>query len=294
MLGYLLIVLTVFCNVSKGGVSKKATAKLNGIADNIDLSFMRNLICIIIGVVIVSASKMSFSMPAQGWWICFASGISMSLNYIVWLLCLKTDAYMLATTASSSSFIIAALSGVLIFGEKISVFKAIAFALIILAVYFMVCYQTKTCCRLKLHDFVILLLVFLSAGTNSLCQKLFTFCVPGYSVNLFTLYTFVFSCGILLVIRPFFRCGENAKMHAVKFAKLLPIILYMGVALYGATFFLSEATHHLDTLVIYPLNSALTLVGGVVMAWICFGEKPSRDSIIGTVLSLGALILSRF
>jgi len=33
MLGYLLIVLTVFCNVSKGGVSKKATAKLNGIAE---------------------------------------------------------------------------------------------------------------------------------------------------------------------------------------------------------------------------------------------------------------------
>lgn len=294
MLGYLFIVLTVICNVSKGGVSKKATAKLNSLADNIDLSFLRNMLSVIIGLVIIFASKTSFSMPANGWWICFASGISMSLNYIVWLLCLKTDAYMLATTASSSSFVIAAVSGVLIFGEKISVFKAIAFVLIVFAIYFMVCYQTKTCSRLKLHDFMILLLVFLSAGTNSLCQKLFTFYVPGYSVNLFTFYTFAFSCSMLLVVRPFFKSREKTKEHVAKLSKLLPSIVYMGIAMYGATFFLSKATQYLDAVVIYPLNSALNLVGGVVMAWICFAEKPSRDSIIGTVLSLGALILSRF
>ena len=296
-MGYLLILLTVFCNVSKGGVSKVATRKLFCLADNVELTFIRNLICILVGFGIITFSGISYGMPFKGWLICVLSGVSMTVNYTVWLMCLKTDAYMLATTANSASFIIAALCGVVMFDEKISYAKAVSFVLILAAVYFMVRYQVNNFQhRMKLKDFFILFMVFLSAGTNSVCQKAFTFNLEGFDRHLFTFYTFVFSCLILLMIRMFIRRKEESaqESHIKKMTKLLPLILYMGITLYGATFFQTTATTHLDAVVVYPLSSALGLVGGAFMAWLCFKERPSRDSIIGTVLSLSALVLSKF
>ena len=68
----------------------------------------------------------------------------------------------------------------------------------------------------------------------------------------------------------------------------------MGATLYGATFFQAEATNHLPTIVIYPLSSSFALVGASIMAWLCFKEKPSKVSIIGSAFVLAALILSKF
>ena len=294
MLGYLFILITVLLNVSKGGCSKKVSTQLECTADNINLCFVRNFICVVIGAAILLFGGIGFSMPAVGWLVCAVSGISMTVNYIVWLMALKGDAYMLANTANTASFVIAAICGVAVFGEHISFAKLVAFLLIVIAMYFMIRYQTKLYTKPSLRDFVLLAAVFVTAGANSVCQKLFTFFVKGFSVNLFTFYTFAISCLVLAVMRPFFKGNVSVRGQAGRLAKLMPYILFMGAALYGATFFQSEATKLVDTVILYPLNSALSVLGSGVMAWIFFSEKPSKDSIIGAVFVLAALVLSKF
>ncbi len=293
-MGYLYIFLTVLLKVSKGGCSKKVSSRLSGTLDSINLSLVRNFICVVIGAIVVLSSGIGFEMPIVGWLICLLSGISMTANYIIWLMALKGSAYMLANTADTSSFIIAAVCGVAVFGEKISLTKLCAFLLIVIAMYFMIRYQTKLYTKPTLRDFVLIVGVFLTAGANSVCQKLFTFFVEGYSVNLFTLYTFVISCLILIVLRMFFKATAEPKEQFKTIYTLLPHILFMGAALYGATFFQAEATKLVDTVILYPLSSSLSVLFSSVMAWIFFSEKPSRDSVIGAAFVLAALIFSRF
>ena len=294
MIGYLFIFITVLLNVSKGGCSKKISTKLTCTADNINLCFVRNLVCVILGCAVITAGGIGYALSPTGFLICILSGLSMTVNYIVWLMALKGDAYMLANTANNASFVIAAVCGVLIFGEKLTMTKCAAFILIAIAMFFMTRYKTKLYEKPSFHDFVLLGFVFLTAGTNSVCEKLFTTYAKDYSVTLFTFYTFVISCLILAFMRPFFKAGTKVKDQSKKIISLLPFILFMGIALYGATFFRAEATNYIDTLILYPLNSALSILGSGIMAWIFFSEKPSKDSIIGAVFVLAALILSRF
>ena len=293
-LGYLFIFITALLNVSKGGCSKKVSSKLECMADNINLCFVRNFICVVIGAGILLSGGIGFKMPVAGWLVCVLSGIGMSVNYIVWLMALKGEAYMLGNTASTSSFVIAAVCGVALFGERISFTKLASFLLVVIAMYFMIRYQTKLYKKPSLRDFVLLSMVFVSAGLNSVCQKLFTFYAKGCSVNLFTFYTFAISCLMLAVIRPFFKGNATVGGQAKKLIKLMPFILFMGVALYGATFFQAEATKLVDTVILYPLSSSLSVLGSGIMAWIFFSEKPSKDSIIGAAFVLAALVLSKF
>lgn len=292
-MGYLYIFITSFLNVTKGGCSKKVSSSLSCMADNINLCFVRNLICVAIGAAIISCSGIGWALPATGWLICIVSGISMTLNYTVWLMALKGRAYVLANAASTSSFIVAAICGVAVFGESISFAKFVAFFFVIIAMYFMMRYQTRLYQKPAVIDFVLLASVFLTAGLNSVCQKLFTYYVKGYSVNLFTFYTFVISCFILVVLRMCFKATEKPKIQLKTISKLLPYIVSMGAALYGATFFQAEATKLVDTVIVYPMSSSLSVLGSNIMAWVVFSEKPSKDSVIGAVFVLAALVLSR-
>ena len=294
MMGYLFILITVVLNVSKGGFSKKVSAHLDCTADNINICLIRNLFCVAFSAIILLSASTSFSISPTGFAISAFSGISTTVNYIFWLMALKSDAYMLASTMSNSSFIIAAICGIVIFHETPSVMKIVAFALIVVAMFFMTRYQTKLYKKPNFKDFVLLFMVFLSSGTNSVSQKLFTTYASEYSVSVFTFYTFVVSCGLLVILRPFFKATENVGAQTKKVVSLLPFVLFMGLALYGTTFFQTEATKLVDAVILYPLNSALSILGASVMAWVCFSEKPSKDSVIGAFFVVSALILSRF
>ena len=178
-MGYLLIFITALLNISKGACSKKISTKISCMAENINLCFIRNLVCVILGAFIILFSGINPVLPLNGTLICLLSGVSMTVNYAVWLIALKSDAYMLANTANNASFVIAAVCGVVIFGEKLTVTKCGAFLLIAIAMFFMTRYQTKLYKKPSLHDFLLLGLVFATAGTNSVCQKLFTTYVKG-------------------------------------------------------------------------------------------------------------------
>ena len=294
MIGYLFILITVVLNVSKGGFSKKVSAHLDCTADNINICLVRNLFCVLFSAMILFATNTSFFVSPSGFAISAFSGISTTVNYIFWLMALKGDAYMLASTMSNSSFIIAAICGIVIFHETPSVMKMIAFVLIVIAVFFMTRYQTKLYKKPNFKDFVLLFLVFLTAGTNSVSQKLFTTYASEFPVSVFTFYTFVVSCLLLFVLRPFFKANKSFKGQTKKVASLLPFVLFMGLALYGATFFQTEATKLVDAVILYPLSSALSILGSSVMAWVWFSEKPSKDSIVGAFFVICAMVLSRF
>ena len=89
----------------------------------------------IIGALIMVFSRIGFRMPVNGWLICALSGIAQSVNYIVWVMALKTDAFMFASAVNNAAFIISVLAGLVLFDESLSIFKFLAILLIISAMY---------------------------------------------------------------------------------------------------------------------------------------------------------------
>jgi drug/metabolite transporter (DMT)-like permease len=292
-MGYIFIIITVILNVTKGLCSKKASLRLDGISDNINLNLLRNSICIIIGGAILALGTTGFSMPKIGWIISIISGVFFSFNYIVWIIALKTDAYMFGSAANNASFIISALCGIIFFGERLTVPKAIGALLVLVAMYFMTLYQKSFGGKPSKFDFLMLFLVFFTSGMNTSIQKWFTKALPDTSVQLYTFYTFAFSILFLIVYRLILKSPHSAKKQLSTIKSLLPITLVMAVGTYGATYFQARAAALLDAVVVYPLNNGLNLIGASLMAWAAFGEKPNRYSIIGAILVFTALVLSR-
>lgn len=294
-MGYLLITLAMFLNLVKAFASKKLSRRAECVADNIDLSILRNLFCVAVGALFIAfANGADFSIPLRGILICVLAGAVMSVNYVAWVMALKTDAIVFASTANNANFIVVGALGILVFNEHLSLYKGIAILLIFAAMFFMVKFQKGIGGAPKLRDAVLLLLVFLFGGFSSVTEKCFSKYVVGVSSHIYTFYAFLFAVLWLLAARIFIRPpkGVNFAARKEKLVGFLPYAVVMGIAIYGVTYFKTLANSYLDTIVLYPLNNGLTLVGSCIMAWICFNEKPNKNSIIGMILIFLALLFS--
>lgn len=294
-LGYIFIFFAALLNIVKAYSSKKLSKRTECLADNIDLSILRNIFCVFVGALfILLTAGADFRITPVGILICALSGLVMSVNYVAWVMALKTDAIVFASVANNANFIVVAVAGIFVFDEMLTWYKGAAIVLIIAAMFFMIKYQKGVGGVPKLRDFALLFTVFLAGGLSSVTEKCFARALPDVNSHIYTFYAFGFSILILSVARIFIRTPRE-NMTETKSQKLLAFIPHaavMGVAIYGVTYFKTAANAHLETIVLYPLNNGLTFVGSCIMAWICFGERPNKNSIIGMLLVFCALLLS--
>ena len=256
---------------------------------------MRNFFCVLVGAgFILISGGADFSITPRGALICLIAGAVMSVNYVAWVMALKTDAIVFASVANNANFIVAAVGGMLFFSESLSLSKGIAMVLILLSMLFMVKYQKGLHGAPTLYDFFLLFLVFLMGGTTSITEKWFTRAEPDLSSHVYTFYAFLFSILVLCIARIFIRAPRTAQksLQLTKLKSYLPYTVIMGASIYGVTYFKTYANNFLDTVVLYPLNNGLTMIGSCFMAWACFKEKPNKNSIIGMVIIFFALLLS--
>lgn len=293
MTGLIFVFAAVFMNAAKGFCSKKVSGRMTCLAETVDLNLIRNLICGLLGAGILLFSRTDRMPDARGYAIILISGCSATVNYLVWILSLKTDAYMLVSAANSASFLIPALGGILLFGETLTLTKGAAVLLIAAALFFLLRYQKGSKGVLTPRAAVLLFSIFFTAGISSFTQKWFVRAEPEISTHIYTFGTFLVSFLLLAVFRPMLHHPGPGGAELSKAKEVFPYAVFMGIALYCATFFQTQAALHFDAVVLYPLNNALSLTAGCFMSWIFFGEKPNRDSIVGMVFVFAALVLAK-
>lgn len=293
-MGYLLIFLFVLSNVSRSVCSKKISARVQGISENLNISIARSLISLPVCLLLL-ASGASLALPLSALAVTAFAGVCLALNYAVWLAALDRGAYVLVSAANNAGFLVVTAAGLLFFGEKMTLGRTLSILLILGAMYFMLRYQIKGLKKVPTcTDLVLLFFVFFTQGLFLCAQKWFLLLAKESSSGVYTFYTFLFSLLFLLLIRPFFRSDSSVHTQCRRVVSLAPYVLLIGVALFLSTFFQSRAAALLDAVVLYPLSSALNLVGGGLMAWLVFREKPTRDACVGMLLVFFALICSRY
>ncbi len=294
-MGFLYLAIATLLNLTKSYCSKKISDRVESVSDTVDMTMLRNGLCTVIGAVLILLIRGGdFRIPLTGLVVCILSGAVMGLNYVVWVLALKSGVYLLASASNSASFIIAALSGIFLFGEDITPAKIAAIALILSAIFFMSLYQKEQRGKLQFIHALLLLSVFLTAGISSVTQKWFTKNLPDTSVHLFTFYSLVISLAVLIPISLFLPNKKTFRKRVSGLKRIFPTVTVMAVCFYSVTYFQTLASSLIDAVVMYPVYNGALLAAGSLMAWLCFSERPSRNSIIGIVLVFAAIVLSRF
>ena len=292
-MGFIFILTAAFCNVAKGYGSKRISHCVNGLSATMDVAMLRNFLCAIIGAFIIAMSGFqNFTMPPIGWLICFIAGIAIGLNYVVWVMALRSGVYVLSNAANTASFIIATLCGAFFWKEQFTLIKGLTILLMSISMLFMGKYQTELKGKLTRKHLLLLFLIFLSAGVSSATQKWFTLELPNTSAHIYTFYSLLIS-GFLLLFASLFSREQSALKERVKNIKsLFGWIILIAVCFYAVTFFQTKAAALLDAIVMYPIYNGTLLLAGNCMAWLCFSEKPNKNSIIGAILVFFAVVLA--
>ena len=290
-MGYLFAFTAIFFAMTKGFCGKKISSYTARPQDAAYYNVIRMLICILVGGAIVVAEGKGFYASAVTLIISALSGLSLAIMVISWLMAVRKSVYMLVDIYCTLSVAIPLVMSGILYGETIDLYDVIGLTLLATATYLIVGYSAKTKKqKLKLPEYIILFLVFLSIGFTNFLQKLFVKTAAEESVNIFNFYTYVFAA-VILVLFLFFTKKEKSGEKVKRPIKAYVLVCFMALALFGNSLFATLAATKLTSAELYPLTQGSTLALGPIMAAIFFGEKPNARLIVGIILCFTGLII---
>lgn len=296
-MGYVYIFLSIFFNAAKGYSSKKVTSSLTSERKNILFNTKRMLVSFLFafGVVLLTAPIKDLAPSFTELLICALSGLSMTAFALFWQITIRKNAYMLASAGSSASFIVPVVAGLLFFGESFTLSSCLSIVLIILSLFFLLKYDSTISGKTTKRELVLVLALILSQGIMQCMQKVYILHCPEKSISVYNFYYFLFAFLFSLLLLPLFRKKPSAADENAPAAprETLYMVMMAG-ALFAVSFFQTMAAKTVDAIILYPLISGLSLVGGALMAAFVFREKPDRNGVIGILLVISAVVISKF
>lgn len=291
-MGYILLLISVFAGTLKAYASKRISNDVITLSDNIYVMLIRMIMCTCIGVfgIIFASNKIELKASGIELIICGISGLALTVFVMSWLFAVKKGAFLLVNAFTSASFLIPSLFGMFLLNEQFTMYKVMAVLCICGALVFLLRYNTRIKGKITDAQIALMILISVAQGLNQSMQKLYTHYVPEKDVMIYNLYTFAFAT-LFLIIFKLFRKAKKEVQNKMRLYVYVYIAL-MAVALFANTYFLSLAAVTIDAIILYPLSNVLVLVANSIMAHVCFHEKIKRESVIGILFTLAALIFS--
>ena len=260
--------------------------------DSVLFTLVRMCVCLIIGLGLVISEGSSLHTSRTLLLISFAAGMCTAGFLSFWLVTLDYHPMVTVDTATSMGSIIPAVLCAVFFGQTILPMKLVGFALIVLASFVLARYRPMT---LKQNPFLKWSSLFFTVagyGFNSFTQQLFNCYCADTPKSVFHFYTYLFAAIALVIILFFMQRCSKEKTSFRLILKPLPLIICLSLSLFVYNYLQTVLVtdYAVPPQILYP-----TLCGGVVIsnsisAMIFFGEKPTRRSILGTLLALGGIV----
>ena len=291
-MGYLFLSISLLAGIVKGYCGKK----LGGFAANYQsavlLNFVRMLLCVALGVMVVFASGDAAYLTATPGVLmtCALSGIGTAFFVVSWLLAVRKSAYMMLDVFLMVGTVIPMIGGYVRFAETIRHRQWIGFFLLVVAAVVMCSYHNSVKTKLSLSSFALLLACGAMSGIADFSQKLYVKSFPSMPISVFNLYTYVFAAATLAIVF-LLRSGKEKTDFDRRPAKAGILLVIMAVALTANSYFKTMAARDLDSAQLYPLSQGAALVLSSVMATVCFQEKFTRKAFVGIVLAFVALMI---
>lgn len=290
-MGYIFAFTAIFFALMKGFCGKKISDYTVHSGEAAYYNTIRMLICILIGAALVIAEGKGFAVSAGVLLISAFSGIALAVMVISWLMAARKSVYMLVDVYCTLSVAIPLVLSAIFYGESVDHYDIIGLSLLGIATYLIAGYSATTKKqKLRLPEYIILFLVFLSIGFTNFLQKVFVKNAGEASVTVFNFYTYVFAAIVLIIFLLFVK-KDKKEEKTKRSVKAYILVCFMAVALFANSLFATLAAERLTSAELYPLTQGSTLALAPVMAALFFGEKPKPRLVVGVVLCFSGLII---
>ena len=299
-MAYLFLLIALLCGATKGFCGKKVSGYTPRFSDAALVSFLRMILCIGVGAVIVLAQGVvpfsDFGLSMFGTSV--LSAVSTAGFVVLWLMAVRTGAYVMLDIAATAGMGVNIALCAAIFGEPVRPMQIVGFAILLVAVYVMCSYSISLKGRMSLGQLLVVIGCGLASGLSDFSQKLFVYKVSGNSAS-FNFYTYVFSAVILLVAWVVIRALEkrsepSAASARVLSGRVLLIVFIMAVCLFLNSYFKTLAAESIDAMVMYPLMQGSALTLSLIMSAVFFGEKITKRCVAGVCLAFAAMLMINF
>ncbi len=293
MMGYLYLTIALFSGSIKGYCGKKTSSFTCTFYHSVLANLIRMTLCVVIGFTIVCFKghiKFLF-LDASVILISALSGVSTAVFVVSWLISVRKNAYMLMDVFLMLGVLIPLISGLILFDEDILHTQWIGLGILLVATLIMCSYNNSIKTKLTFPAFLLLLLCGFSSGVADFSQKLFTK-ISDAPVIIFNFYTYIFATLTLVLV--FFLSEKNITKNSDSSTKrAFPYILVMAICLFLNSYYKTLAAFYLPSIILYPLNQALSLILSTIMSAVFFHEKITLKAVIGiTTAFVGLLFIN--
>lgn len=306
---YGIVALALLSLTVKGYCGKRTSCYVKNTGDSFSFNLLRMLFCTLIGAIFVFAegSQDFLLIETRMLWICFLAGVSNASFLVGWLLAIQKNSMVSVDVSLTLGSIIPAVLCACFFGEEISLFKMLGFAMILAATVILAGHSKKTAGG-GLIGILLLIFAAVGDGMSGFAQQLYRqyYTEAGslahgvyYPKTVYHLYTYIFAAVILLAVLLGYRALTARKSMAEEKRESLSIpprvvlhIFIMAVCLFAANYLQTVATNDygLSSQVLYPIIKGGCLITVNFTAMIFFGEKITPRSILGSFVAACGIV----
>lgn len=287
MTGYILLILACLCGSAKGFAGKKSSGALSTVPHMLYFGSVRTLLCALLGAVIWLSAGDFGSIGKKAVIISVISGISMSVFLLTWIAAVRYGAYVRLDVCCQTGMVIPCVLAAGLLGESVSTAQYIALGFLVIAIVLLSDRGKSDVQKMTFKEVILLLLVWLSSGVNSLTVKLYAKAAEG-STTFYNLVTFAVAAlafaAFYLVLRKKDNKVTLPKSHYIFYLPVMAVCLYLNIFLQTA------AAKTIDSMIMFPLQTVLGLFISALMAAVCFKEKTTVKNVIGMVIAAAAIV----
>lgn len=239
--------------------------------------------------------------------VCSAiSAILFGIDIFCGIEAIKGCSLVVANTFANGGLIISVAASYIWFGEDVSAFQIAGLVVFFVSVYLLsVTKKEEKDKKITPKTLVLLIIDLIANGAVMVVQKYFALKVEGGNTAVFSLFTFLL-CAVIMAVCAFVvrlrptdpalsapEQSENPQPDKKPFlcAKLVVCAAALALALFAINYLVTEMGHYVDSVVLFPVSSAISVLITALVGAIAYKEKPNAFGIAGIVLGLVSIIL---
>jgi drug/metabolite transporter (DMT)-like permease len=295
-MGYLFLMLSIFSGAVNGYCGKKTSGKMNTFRDATLVNTLRMVFAMVVGLAIIAiGGNIDRIMPTPTLIAITAfTGAMLGLYATLWLVVVKTGAYMMMDVFQTAAVLIPIVLSFFFFGDEIYINQWIGFAILLVAAIVMCSYNNSIKQKITVKSLIVLLIASVTCGLQSFGTRMLKHWASDVPTAVYNFYVYIFAALTLLVCFLFISPAKGEKEPQEKFrvSSILGYLIVMSVSLFANSFFGASATRAgLSPMQQYPLNYGGSLIIASLMASLLFREKLTVKCIAGMVLTFIGLIV---
>ncbi len=208
------------------------------------------------------------------------------------------------TMFALGGLIISCVCGIFMFDEPMSWLQAGGLLLFLVGAYFLVSKPKTSNTKITSRTYILLFINLLVNGLIMIVQKYFSVKVVGGNVSAFSFLTFLLNAIIMAICllvcvlnNKNKKCvveekKENSKKDVLGLSKTLLVCgALLAFALFVINYLVTELGKTVDSVILFPVSSALTISITTLIGWLVFKEKLTIKNFIGLIVGLSGIIV---